>query len=75
MAHGYELASGKTAALLVPGVAIPSAMNNLYNAWKDRSAIVAISDAQQTNFMGRNQFQQVDDWLEPLQQFTKWRCR
>ncbi len=73
MAHGYELASGKTAALLVPGVAIPSAMNNLYNAWKDRSAIVAISDAQQTNFMGRNQFQQMDDWLEPLQQFTKWR--
>ena len=73
MAHGYELASGKTAALLVPGVAIPSAMNNLYNAWKDRSAIVAISDAQRTTFMGRNQFQQMDDWLEPLQQFTKWR--
>ena len=73
MAHGYELASGKTAVLLVPGVAIPSAMNNLYNAWKDRSAIVAISDAQRTSFMGRNQFQQMDDWLEPLQQFTKWR--
>ena len=73
MAHGYELASGRTAVLLVPGVAIPSAMNNLYNAWKDRSAIVAISDAQRTSFIGRNQFQQMDDWLEPLQQFTKWR--
>ena len=73
MAHGYELASGKPAALLVPGVAVPSAMNNLYNAWKDRSAIVAISDAPQTMWTGRNQFQQMDDWLEPLQQFTKWR--
>ena len=73
MAHGYELASGKTAALLVPGVAIPSAMNNLYNAWKDRSALVVISDAQRTEWMGRNQFQQMDDWLDPLQQFTKWR--
>ena len=50
MAHGYELASGKTAALLVPGVAIPSAMNNLYNAWKDRSAIAVISDAQRTTW-------------------------
>ena len=73
MAHGYELASGRTAVLLVPGVAVPSAMNNLYNAWKDRSAIVAISDSAQTTFGGRNQFQQMDDWLEPLQQFTKWR--
>ncbi len=73
MAHGYELASGRTAVLLVPGVAVPSAMNNLYNAWKDRSAIVAISDSAQTIFGGRNQFQQMDDWLEPLQQFTKWR--
>ena len=73
MAQGYELASGKTAAVLVPGVAIPSAMNNLYNAWKDRSALVVISDAQRTDWMGRNQFQQMDDWLEPLQQFTKWR--
>ena len=73
MAHGYELASGRTAVLLVPGVAVPSAMNNLYNAWKDRSAIVAISDAAQTTFRGRNQFQQMDDWLEPMQQFTKWR--
>ena len=73
MAHGYELASGRTAVLLVPGVAVPSAMKNLYNAWKDRSAIVALSDSAQTTFGGRNQFQQMDDWLEPLQQFTKWR--
>jgi len=73
MAHGYELASGKTAALFLPGVAVPNAMNNLYNAWKDRSAIAVFSDSPQSQWKSREQFQQIDDWLEPMQQFTKWR--
>jgi len=73
MAHGYELASGETSALFVPGVAIPSTMNNLYNAWKDRSAIAVFSDGPSTKFSGRNMFQQMDDWLQPMIQFTKWR--
>jgi len=72
MAHGYELASNKTAALFLPGVAVPNAMNNLYNAWKDRSAIAAFSDAQSTDWQPREAFQQIDDWVEPMQQFTKW---
>jgi thiamine pyrophosphate-dependent acetolactate synthase large subunit-like protein len=72
MAHGYELASGKTAALLLPGVAVPNAMNNLYNAWKDRSAIAVLSDSPRSQWQSREQFQQIDDWIEPMQQFTKW---
>ena len=44
MAHGYELASHKPGVLLVPGVAITSTMIMLYNAWKDRSSLVVISD-------------------------------
>ena len=72
MAHGYELVTGKTAVLFVPGVAIPSAMNNLYNAWKDRSSIAVLSDGSSSNFAGRNGFQQMDDWLDPMTQFTKW---
>ncbi len=73
MAHGYELATGKTSILFLPGVAIPSAMNNLYNAWKDRSSIAVLSDGSSSNFAGRNGFQQMDDWLETMTQFTKWR--
>jgi thiamine pyrophosphate-dependent acetolactate synthase large subunit-like protein len=73
MAHGYELASGDTAVLFVPGVAIPSTINNLYNAWKDRSAIAVFSDGPRIKFSGRNMFQQMDDWLQPMIQFTKWR--
>ena len=73
MAHGYELVTGQTSALFVPGVAIPSAMNNLYNAWKDRSAIAVFSDGASTQMDGRDGFQQMEDWLEPMIQFTKWR--
>ncbi len=73
MAHGYELGSRETAALFLPGVAVPSAMNNLYNAWKDRSAIAVYSDSPRSSFSGRNMFQQMDDWIAPLVEFTKWR--
>ena len=73
MAEGYELASGKTAALVLPSIGMPNAMSNLYNAWKDRSAIAVFSDGQSTGSAGRDGFQQVDDWLQPTKQFTKWR--
>ena len=72
MAQGYELGSGKPAALFIPGVGIPHASNNLYNAWKDRSAIVVLTDGGHSEFLGRDMFEQVDDWLEPMGQFSKW---
>ena len=73
MAQGYELASGKTAALVLPSICIPNAISNLYNAWKDRSALAVFSDGQSTEVAGRDGFQQLDDWLQPTEQFTKWR--
>ncbi len=73
MAQGYELGSGKPAALFIPGIGIPHASNNLYNAWKDRSSIVVLTDGGFSKFQGRDMFEQVDDWLEPMEQFTKWR--
>lgn len=73
MAHGYELATGRTSVLIVPGVAVPSTMNNLYNAWKDRSAILVLADGTSNYFEGRNGFQQMDNWLESMVAFTKWR--
>jgi benzoylformate decarboxylase len=73
MAQGYELASGKTAALSLPSIGMPNAMSNLYNAWKDRSSLAVFSDGQNSNVAGRDGFQQVDDWLQPTESFTKWR--
>ena len=75
MAHGYELASGEPGVLLVPGVAIPSTMNMLYNAWKDRSSLVVISDGPSNEIPFRNMFQQMEDWIQPMIQFTKSRWK
>jgi len=73
MAHGYELASGRPGMLLLPSIGIPNSLSNLYNAWKDRSALVVFSDGSDTAIAGRDGFQQVDDWLAPTEKFTKWR--
>ncbi|MDP6435941.1 MAG: thiamine pyrophosphate-binding protein [Gammaproteobacteria bacterium] len=73
IAHGYELGSGKTAALFMPSIGMPNTLCNLYNAWKDRSALVVFSDGQSSDMVGRDGFQQVENWLEPTEQFTKWR--
>ncbi|NND54540.1 MAG: thiamine pyrophosphate-binding protein [Gammaproteobacteria bacterium] len=73
MAHGYELASGRTAALFMPSIGMPNTLCNLYNAWKDRSSLLVFSDGQNSQQTGRDGFQQVEDWLQPTQQFTKWR--
>ncbi|MGI9290415.1 MAG: thiamine pyrophosphate-binding protein [Gammaproteobacteria bacterium] len=72
MAHGYELASGRTAALFMPSIGMPNTLCNLYNAWKDRSSLVVFSDGQQTTQTGRDGFQQVENWLAMTDQFTKW---
>lgn len=73
MAHGHELATNQPSVLVVPGVAVPSTMNNLYNAWKDRSSILVLADSTSTFAEGRNGFQQMDNWLESMVTFTKWR--
>ena len=73
IAQGFELASHKTAVLMLPSIGIPNATSNLYNAWKDRSSIAVFSDGQDSTSAGRDGFQQMDDWLKPTEQITKWR--
>jgi len=75
MAHGYELASGTPAVVFVPGVAIPSTMNMLYNAYKDKSSLLVYSDGPSSHIPFRDMFQQMEDWVEPMIQFTKWRWK
>ncbi len=75
MAQGYELASGKTAALFMPSIGMPNTLCNMYNAWKDRSSLLIMSDGQNSDQTGRDGFQQVEDWLQITEQFTKWRYK
>lgn len=75
IAHGYELASGRTAALFMPSIGMPNTLCNLYNAWKDRSSLLVFSDGQNSSQTGRDGFQQLEDWMQPTEQFTKWRWK
>ncbi|MEC9375041.1 MAG: thiamine pyrophosphate-binding protein [Pseudomonadota bacterium] len=75
MAQGYELASGKTAALFMPSIGMPNTLCNMYNAWKDRSSLLIMSDGQDTEQTGRDGFQQVENWVQITEQFTKWRYK
>lgn len=73
MAHGYELASGRNGMLMLPSIGMPNSLSNLYNAWKDRSALVVMSDGSNTEMPPRDGFQQVENWLSTATEFTKWR--
>ncbi|MDP7418628.1 MAG: thiamine pyrophosphate-binding protein, partial [Gammaproteobacteria bacterium] len=72
MAHGYELAARRPGFLMLPGIGMPNSMSNMYNAWKDRSSLVVLSDGSNTKLAGRDGFQQADDWLAMTAPFTKW---
>lgn len=73
MADGYSKASGKTGFAMFSRVGMPNATSNLYNAMKDRSAIVVATDHIETSDSGRDYREDLEDTLEPVKEFTKWR--
>ncbi len=74
MAQGYALASGKVAFTVNDSVGFPNTLNNMYNAWKDRTPIVIGSQRQPTGLLGgRDAFEEWDDFLSPSASFTRWR--
>lgn len=73
MADGYAKASGKPGFVMFSRVGTPHATSNMYNAMKDRSSIVVTSDHAETTREGRDGLEDIDDWLETVGQFTKFR--
>ena len=45
----------------------------MYNSMKDRTLVVLISDHADTDTEGRDGHEDIDDWLERVKQYTKWR--
>jgi thiamine pyrophosphate-dependent acetolactate synthase large subunit-like protein len=45
----------------------------MYNSMKDRTPIIVTSDHAETNREGRDGLEDIDDWLETVEQFTKFR--
>jgi thiamine pyrophosphate-dependent acetolactate synthase large subunit-like protein len=73
MADGYSKASGNTAFAMFSRVGVPNATSNMYNAMKDRSALVIASDHIETTDSGREYREDLEDTLGPIKEFTKWR--
>lgn len=73
VADGYAKASGKIGFGMYSRVGLPHSSANMYNSMKDRTSVVLLSDHAETNREGTDSHEDVDDWLEPVKQYTKWR--
>ena len=73
MADGYAKATGQTSFACFSRVGGPIASANMYNAMKDRTPIVIVTDHMDTQADGRDGHEDLDDWLDAFKQYTKWR--
>jgi len=73
IADGYAKASGKTAFGMFSRVGLPHSSSNMYNSMKDRTPIVLFSDHADTDREGTDSHEDVDDWINAVAPYTKWR--
>ncbi|MBI3935159.1 MAG: thiamine pyrophosphate-binding protein [Acidobacteria bacterium] len=73
IADGYAKATMKPAFGMFSRVGLPNSCSNLYNAMKDRTPVVLFSDHADTNSEGREGGEDLDDWIESVRPYTKWR--
>lgn len=73
IADGYAKASGRIGFGMYSRIGLPHSSSNMYNSMKDRTAVVLLSDHADTDTEGTDAHEDIDDWLEPVQQYTKWR--
>jgi len=73
IADGYAKASGETAFGMFSRVGLPHASSNMYNAMKDRTPLVLFSDHADVDREGTDSHEDLDDWLEAVKPYTKWR--
>ena len=73
MADGYAKASGKIGFGMYSRVGLPHSSSNMYNARKDRTPLVLLSDHANSTSEGTDSHEDLDDFTEPVKQYTKWR--
>ena len=73
MADGYAKASGKIGFAMYSRVGLPNSSSNMYNAMKDRTPLVLLSDHANSTSEGTDGHEDLEDYTEPVKQFTKWR--
>ncbi len=72
IADGYAKASGKTGFGMFSRVGLGNASSNMYNAMKDRTPLVMISDHASSRNEGTDTHEDLDDWTEGVKPYTKW---
>ncbi len=73
MASGYAMATRKAGFCMFSRVGASHATGNMYNAMKDRLPLVIAVDRADTTEDGRDGHEDLEDMLEPMKQYTKWR--
>src|SRR5713226_6807794 len=73
MADGYAKATGSVSFACFSRVGGPIASANMYNAMKDRTPVVVVTDHMDSQADGRDGHEDLDDWLDAFKQYTKWR--
>lgn len=73
IADGYAKASGKTGFGMFSRVGLPHASSNMYNAMKDRTPLVLFSDHADLDREGTDSHEDLDDWINAVAPYTKWR--
>ncbi|MBT8099668.1 MAG: thiamine pyrophosphate-binding protein [Gammaproteobacteria bacterium] len=73
IADGYAKASGKTGYGMFSRVGLPHSSSNMYNAMKDRTPLVLFSDHADSDREGTDSHEDVDDWINAVAPYTKWR--
>ncbi len=72
-AAGYAMASGKVGYCMHSRVGLPHSTSNMYNAHKDRTPLIILSDHADTAREGTDSHEDVDSWIEAVAQYTKLR--
>lgn len=74
VAQGYALASGTIPFTMSDSAGFPNTLDNMYNAWRDRTPLVVGSQREATGLEGgRDTPQEWDEFLSPASSFTRWR--
>jgi benzoylformate decarboxylase len=73
IADGYAKASGKPGFGFYSRVGLPHSSSNMYNSSKDRTPLILFSDHANSNRDGTDSHEDVDDWINAVAPYTKWR--
>ena len=70
-AAGYAMASGNPGFCMHSRVGLPHSTSNMYNAHKDRTPLVIMSDHADSDREGTDSHEDVDSWIEAVAQYTR----